>query len=128
MSYITYTDITKELLDSISPGDMIKVNDWKQPLKVIAVSDNYFLMVRNMFGKILYSVCEKKKSDYTHNRRKVGQFTCGKDWWLFGWNCDGFHIDNPQWCKDYLNSFETGESGLSRSSIAIEQIRIGKAK
>ena len=44
--YKIFINITKEVLDSVKPGDLVKVNDWKKPLKVIAVSDNYFVMAR----------------------------------------------------------------------------------
>jgi hypothetical protein len=37
-------NITKELLNTIKVGDSIKVNTWKRPMKVIAVSENFFIM------------------------------------------------------------------------------------
>ena len=58
--YEQHTTITKELLDGIKVGDLIKVNDWKKPLRVKGVSDNYFVMATKQFGDTIYSVCEKK--------------------------------------------------------------------
>ena len=40
-SYEQYTDITKELLDSIRVGDLVKVNDWKKPPRVKGVSGKW---------------------------------------------------------------------------------------
>ena len=53
--------VTKKLLDSIKFGDLVKVNDWKKPLRVKGVTNNYFAMTINQFGKTVYSICEKKR-------------------------------------------------------------------
>lgn len=37
-TYTTYEEVTREVLDSVKVGDLIKVNDWKKPMKVKAVS------------------------------------------------------------------------------------------
>ena len=39
-----YTDITKELLDSIQVGDLVAIQGWDSLLEVKCVSDNYFVM------------------------------------------------------------------------------------
>lgn len=58
--YVHYTDITREILDTIKVGDLVKINDWTKPLRVKAVSENYFVMVSNLFGKPMYSVSKSK--------------------------------------------------------------------
>lgn len=42
--YKHYTDVTREILDTIKIGDLIKINNWKKPMRVMAVSKNYFVM------------------------------------------------------------------------------------
>lgn len=44
--YKHYTEITKEILDSIKAGMLVKINDWKRPMKVVGVSENYFCMIQ----------------------------------------------------------------------------------
>lgn len=58
-NYETHVEITKELLDSIKVGDLIKINDWKKPLRVMGVSKNYFVMAVKQFSDTVYSACEK---------------------------------------------------------------------
>ena len=43
--YKHYTDITKEILDNIKVGMLVKINDWKRPMKVVGISENYFCMM-----------------------------------------------------------------------------------
>ena len=33
------TEITKEVLDNIKVGMLVKINDWKRPMKVVGVSE-----------------------------------------------------------------------------------------
>ena len=44
--YSHYSNITKEILDTVKVGDLIKINDWKKPMRVKAVSENYFVMTK----------------------------------------------------------------------------------
>lgn len=83
--YVHYTDITREILDTIKVGDLVKINDWTKPLRVKAVSENYFVMVSNLFGKPMYSVCSKLPwKGVRHNAMTGGMFHCGADNWIFG--------------------------------------------
>ena len=50
-------ELTKDVLDSIKVGDLIKINDWKRPMRVKAVTENYFVMAYKAFGAWVYSVC-----------------------------------------------------------------------
>lgn len=132
--------VTKELLDSIKLGDLIKVNDWTKPLRVKGTSENYFVMATKQFGKTLYSVCEKKRrQEGQHNRMTPNMFHVSRDAWVFGWmgwkdfNLNdnySYQLDNPEWVEAYLKSFEYVPEGqeLSRLServgIPIEEIWI----
>lgn len=140
--YETYTKITKELLDSISVGDLVKVNDWNKPLRVKGVSKDYFVMATKEFGKTIYSVCEKKPWEgIRYNAMIGGKFHVGTDGWLFGspvWNGKGYDFDNELMTKKYLETFELPKTDKeysflsSRSAIPILQLFIkrtgGKSK
>ena len=125
--YKTYDEITKELLDQIEVGDLVKVNDWKKPLRVKAVSENYFVMARKIFGKTNYSVCEKKRwGGIRYNAMMGGMFHVGKDHWIFGWG-GSYDFDDYGNATRYLRSFEEGESELSvRNAVPIFTIQIKK--
>ena len=139
--YEKFTNITKELLDSVCVGDLIRINDWKKPLRVKGVSKDYFVMATKQFGKCVYSVCEKKPWKGTrHNSMVGGMFHVGTDGWVFGspiwldFNEDGkYDFDNPEATKAYLDSFELPEgeeehSFISpRRAVPIETLYIKKA-
>ena len=113
--YDFYAEVTKEILDSIKVGDLVKPNDWKRPFRVIGVTDSYFVMIGNEFGKILYSVCEKKIKlplTYKYNAMCGGKFHYGPDAWIFGHpgSADkGYDWSNKEWVKKYLETFEDCE-------------------
>lgn len=46
--YRHYDNITKEILDSIKAGNLIRINDWKRGMRVVGVSDNYFVMIQKV--------------------------------------------------------------------------------
>jgi len=83
-SYETHDTITLELLNSINPGDLIKCNDWKSPLKVLGAAENYFLMERSAFGQKIYSVWGKKLAAYSRNNFSAGLYRVGRDNFIFG--------------------------------------------
>lgn len=117
--YKTYSNITKGLLDSIKVGDLIKINDWKKPLRVKGVSKDYFVMA----GEGEYSVCEKKPwNKGPHNRMTPGMFHCGPDAWLFGapflFGNKLYNFKNSEVTQVYLESFELPESSENHSSIS----------
>ena len=117
--YITVVRPLKEDLDKIKVGDLVKCNDWVKPLTVRAVSDNYFIMVRNHFGKPLYSICEKTPSQCNRNYIVESYPTIGTDHWVFG-KFDYLDQDDIDQC---LAELESGETELSvRSSCALKII------
>jgi len=130
-------EVTKEILDTIQKGDLIKVNDWGKPFRVRGVTDNYFIMTCNMFGNIHYSVCEKKRwNGIRYNQMRGGKFHIGTDYWIFAsptWNnYDGkVDYDNAEAVIEYLESFDLEDnnskprSELSvRTSIPIDKIYV----
>ena len=123
--YKIFTEITKEILDTVKVGNLIKVNDWKKPLKVIAVSENYFVMARKVFGEWEYSVCEKKPwGGIRHNAMIGGKFHIGTDGWVFGsptwldFKCEGYDFGNAEASQAYINSFELPEGDMGHSFIS----------
>ena len=130
-NYVHYDNITREILDTIKVGDLIKVNDWKKPMKVKAVSDNYFVMTQNLFGNTYYSVCSKLPwNGIRYNSMVGGMFHCSTDNWIFGspltWDYDNLYkFDNDEANQKYLQSFENGECELSeRRGIAIYDLYV----
>ena len=121
MGYTHYKDVTKEILDNIKVENLIKVNNWKKPMRVVGVSENYFCMIQKNFGKIYYSVCEKKPwGGIRYNKMIGGLFHCGTDNMIFGYFGFNYKFDDEEQIKEYLNAFETGEIELSmRGTIPI---------
>lgn len=124
--YTAYTEVTKEILDTIKIGDLIKVNNWKKPMKIKGVSENYAIMIENRFGTIYYSVIEKKpRTTGQHNAMLQGYFHCGKDDWIFGDSEFGYKFDDAEAVACYLNNFEIEEAHLSeRNAIPILELHV----
>lgn len=129
--YTHYEEITKDVLDSIKTGDFVRVNDWKRPLKVKGVSDNYFVMEREVFGKPLYAVCEKKPwGGIRYNAMRGGMFHVGTDNMVFGTSLQFddervYHFEDEAITKEYLVLFENGEQELSmRTSVPIYDLYV----
>lgn len=55
--YKHYENITREVLDTIKAGDLVRVNDWTCPMLVKAVSKNFFVMTCKKEKDTYYSVC-----------------------------------------------------------------------
>lgn len=126
MAYYCCESVTKEVLDKILVGALVKVNDWRSPMRVVGVSENYFCMVKKCFGKTLYSVCEKKLwSGIRYNKMVGGMFHVGTDNMVFGAPGFDYEFKDPKQIKKYLEMFESGGIELSvRSSVPIYRICI----
>lgn len=129
--YIHYSDVTREVLDTVRVGDLVKVNDWKKPMRVKAVSENYFVMTQKQFGDTYYSVCSKLPWDgIRYNSMRGGMFHCGPDSWIFGSPVsidyeNVYQFENEEANKAYLKEFEDGESWISeRRGIAIYDLYV----
>jgi len=121
-----YKEVTKEILDTIKIGDLVKVNDWEAPMRIKGVSKNYAVMTRKMFGKIHYSVIEKKPWDgIRHNAMIGGHFHCSTDSWIFGDPHFNYEFDDLNAINEYLQKFEDNVVQLSeRNGIPIHKIQI----
>lgn len=131
--YTHYENVTREVLDKIEVGDFVRVNDWKRPMKVKAVSENYFVMTQTMFGKTYYSVCSKLPwGGIKHNAMTGGMFHCGTDDYVFGHPLsagkkDLYQFNDHKTSMEYLKSFENKECAISeRNGIPIFKIYIKK--
>ena len=129
--YTHYTNVTREILNTIKVGDLIKINDWTKPLRVKAVSENYFVMASNLFGKPIYSVCSKLSWDgIRHNAMICGMFHCGTDNWIFGSPLSSqyeklYYFENEEANQAYLNEFENGETEISeRNGVPIYDLYV----
>ncbi len=127
MEYIEYRSINKELLDSVKPGDLIRINDINKSLTVISVSENYFVMGRKMLDKWEYLVCEKRQWKGVRKKLMVcGKFHVGTDGWVFGspvwerFDCEYYDFDNLEASQAYIDSFELPEEDENRSYISIQ--------
>ncbi len=117
--YITIVRPTKEDLDKIKVGDLVKCNDWVKPLTVRVVSDNFFIMSRNHFGKPLYSICEKTPSTFSRNCIAESYPTIGTDFWVFG----KFDYLDQEDINQCITELESGKTELSvRNSCALKII------
>lgn len=118
--YIHYTNITREILDTIKVGDLVKINDWGKPLRVKAVSNNFFVMAQKQFKNTVYSVCSKLPFEgIRYNNMRNGMFHCGTDDSVFG-SPHGYEFGNEKEANTYLKDFENGNLHLSfRTSIPV---------
>lgn len=133
-NYTHYNNITREILDTIKVGDLIKVNNWESPMEVKAVSENYFVMTEGTGDERYYSVCSKLPWDgIRYNSMVGGMFHCGTDNWVFGSSLQSeyenvYYFENDECNKKYLEAFEQKECELSfRTSIAIYDLYVKTA-
>lgn len=129
--YQHYTNPTRENLDTIKVGDLVKVNDLAKPMRVKAVSENYFVMTMRQFKDTYYSVCSKLPWDGDkHNNMTGGMFHCGADDWIFGSPLcldyeKAYEFDDPKVNALYLQEFENGETHISeRNGIPIYDLYV----
>ncbi|MNE82283.1 hypothetical protein D3C80_1789950 [compost metagenome] len=83
-------------------------------------------MIRNNFGQLRYSVCEKKPwGGIRYNKMVGGMFHCGTDNMIFGYIGFDYKFDDQKQINRYLNAFETGEIELSvRGTIPILSLQV----
>lgn len=128
-SYTRYVDkeITREILDSINIGDYVRCNDWKRSMRVVGVSENYFVMATKAFGRWIYSVCEKTPfKGIRYNSLIGGYFSIGTDNWILGAPMENaYEFKNEEFVSEYLQAFEEKDCELSmRRSCALTSIAI----
>lgn len=117
--YQHYYEVTKEILDTINVGNLVKINDWKRAMRVVGVSENYFCMIQKVCGNVCYSVCEKKQwGGIRYNKMLGGHFHCGTDNMVFGYDDFDYEFNNQEQIEKYLQAFERGEIELSARTSA----------
>lgn len=123
-TYELFEKPTKELLDTIKVGDMIKCNDWKESYRVKAVSENYFIATRPYFGDVMYTICHKANAGFEHEHGDSYGIEkdlpyIGPDNYIFG------NYDYKDDCEDAIKELESGEMEVSeRSGTALKSIQI----
>lgn len=131
--YEVYTDVTKDVLNSVKPGDLVKFNDWKRPYRVKGVSENYFVAAMKMFGQNWYTICEIKRwPGVRYNAMIGGMFHIGPDNMVFGWGGwpDGheYDFDDQNATAEYLKALELGDIEISqRRACPVYSIAIKRA-
>lgn len=117
--YKAYENPQKDILDTVGVGDLVKCNDWNSPLRVVAVSENFFIMCRKAFGTFIYSICHKQPADYDWGYVKTGQPYIGLDDYVFG------KFDYTTEAQDAIHELESGEMDISyRNRIGLTRIEI----
>ena len=130
--YEYHETVTKEILDRVQVGDLFKCNTWKKPFRVKGVSENYFVMARNNFGKTFYSICEKKPWDgIRYNAMIGGAFHVSDDNMVLGWpgwnEGRAYDFDDTEAVERYLKALESGEIELSvRRAMPLHRVAIKK--
>lgn len=119
--YEVFERPTKEVLDTIEVGDLIKCNDWKGSYRVKAVSENYFIATRPFFSNVLYTICHKDKAGFQHNYIVDDLPYIGPDNYVFG------NFTYKDDCDDAIKELESGEMEISeRRGVALYRIQIKK--
>lgn len=123
-TYEHYNPVTREALDTIKVGDLVKVNDWKRPMRVKGVSENYLVMAQPVGKKTMYSVVSKKPwNGIRHNAMIGGMFHCGPDNLIFSSGIDDFN--DAEMTAAYLRQFEDGDIAISeRRGTAIYDLYV----
>jgi hypothetical protein len=125
-AYAHSQSVTKELLDAIEVGNLVRINNWERPMRVVGVSNNYLLMVRKSFGRGYYAVCEKLPwAGIRHNAMRGGMFHLGSDNWIGGSSGFPNDLNSIDEINAYLGEFERGHTELSaRSAIPVYDLYV----
>lgn len=134
-TYTHYNPVTREALDTIKAGDLVKVNDWKRPMRVKGVSENYFVMTQPVGKRTMYSVVSKKPwGGIRHNAMVGGMFHCGPDNLIFGSSIafehhDLYYFNDAEMTAEYLQQFEDGDISISeRRGMAIYDLYVKEGR
>lgn len=122
--YAIYEYPHKDILDTIQVGDLVKCNEWKNALRVIAVGPKFFIMKRNAFNTYIYSICHKEDSDCGWTFIEPGYPYIGPDDRIFH---EDYTDDNE--CLDILKRMEDGELGVSlRHGCTLKHLEVKRVK
>lgn len=121
--YAIYNNPTKEILDTILVGDLVKCNDWGHSMRVVAVNPDYFIVVRKMFKTYAYSICHKAPADFSWVSIEEGRPYIGPDDRVFG------IVDYEKDPEKALEYLKDGTMGVSmRHGVTLDRIEVKRAK
>ena len=101
------------VIDSISLGDKLSINDWKAKYTVCGVSQNFILA---HYGQH-YTIISRRPSQRTYNGVRSGDAYCAPDWWIFGY-VEGYNFTDEDWVKKYMAELEQGKTEMSMKRMA----------
>lgn len=109
MTPITISQILKHL----QSGQAVQINNWDTVMTVAGISDRYVLVydpaLRDNTSHEYSVLCKLPDAD--------GIFWCAPDDWIFGY-AEGYHFNDTNWVKKYLDDFENGENRMSHRNRA----------
>ena len=107
-------DEIKTVLDSITLGDKLIVNDWKAKYTVCGLSENYVLA---HYGQHYTIISRRPWEGFMFNGVRKGDIYCAPDWWIFGY-FDGYYFTDEEWVKKYMTDLELGDTEMSQKKHA----------
>ncbi len=115
---------TPEQLNQIKVGNIVRINNYKNVMKVQAVSEHYFIMT-DINDSNCYSICEKialASIGYDHQFCKVGYCSIGPDNYYGRYN-----YENISECEKALSQFESDndDTGMRLSRYCVSLMKIG---
>lgn len=69
------------IIQNLSIGDRVTINDWEYPFTVIGVSDHFVVVYHRSNDE--YSIISKTLSDHTYNSVRADTYYCGPDNFIF---------------------------------------------
>ncbi len=114
----------ESVINNLSVGDMVNVNDWDDPAEVKAITESFVLIANDSF----YSIVGKLPNSVEYNGIELGCFVCGPDHWIFGCRDsfeyqDFYKFKDKKIAKKYLEEVESGKTHMSLKNRAkIEKI------
>lgn len=103
-----------EVINKITLGDKLVINDWKAKYTVCGISPNFILA---HYGQHYTIVSRKPWQQSMFNGVRTGDAYCAPDWWIFGY-MDGYDFTNEDWVKKYLADLESGDTEMSQRKHA----------
>ena len=103
-----------EVINKITLGDKLVINDWKAKYTVCGISQNFILA---HYGQHYTIISRKPWQQRMFNGVRTGDAYCAPDWWIFGY-IDGYDFTNEDWVKKYLADLESGDTEMSQKKHA----------
>lgn len=104
------------IIQNLTIGDRVTINDWQKPFTVVAVSEHFVIVCLKETDE--YSIISKVLSNLNYNQVRIGTYFCGPDNHIFS----SFSLDElPQYIarlEDPLDELEISH----RRRVTIERI------